>query len=301
MPVTQQDIARRAKVSRSLVGHVLSGHPGVWVSADTKQRIIHTARELNYQPSASARMLRTGKSGTVGMFNVRPPDQDPHDTPGRLPVGLCADILSSAGFDLKIKVFPDPAGLMTGLREAACSGLCDAFIVSGPHVEQQGVLLEALGVPFAAYGSFDRTHPAWHQVDFDHAAMMSMAVRSLADHGKKRPAMLCYNGVDDYNEKFIAGFKETCLALFGSDANTDMIVRIAGDETSVEVFDSHFDRWMQSPADRRPDSIVMAVESPLLLYVEEQIWRHGMHVGFGPDDFSMTGACIRAYGWLSGD
>ena len=145
MAITQNDIAKRAKVSRSLVCQVLSGRPGTWVSPDTKSRILSTAKELDYQPNALARMFRHGKSGTVGMFGMQSPDDHRTEFLGSLPSRACAHILAAAGFDLKIKVFSSTEALLAGLKEAACGGLCDAFIVAGEQAQQQGELARALG------------------------------------------------------------------------------------------------------------------------------------------------------------
>ena len=301
MPITQQDIAKHAKVSRSLVGQVLSERPGTWVSHDTKQRILRTARELNYQPNASARMLRHGKSGTVGMFGVQSADEERRDYQGTLMTSVCAHVLAAAGFDLKLKVFSSTEALLAGLKEAACGGLCDAFIASGDQAQQQGELLEMLGVRFAVYGDFEQSHPHWFQVDFDHEAMMSMAVRSLSERGKVRPAMLCYVGSNDYNDRLIGGYRSACAVHYGADPNSDMILRIGNDNNTERQIVAQFDRWMVMPQSQRPDSIVMGVETPGLVSVEESIWRHGMLVGFAPDQFGLSGACFAAKDWLRGD
>ena len=144
---------------------------------------------------------------------------------------------------------------------------------------------------FAVYGNFEQSHPNWYQVDFDHHAMMAMAVRSLAERGKVRPAMLCYVGENDSNDRLVAGFKETCRFHHGPDADVDMIVRIGADEQTARIFTEHFDRWMTRPQSHRPDSIVIAVETQSLAHIEEQIWRYGKTIGYKPDEFGMSGAC----------
>ena len=293
MPTTQQDIAKTLKVSRSLVGQVLSGQPGNFVSHETKQHILRTAREMNYHPNASARMLRTGKSQAVGMFSA--------GNMSGLSVKICAEILSSAKYELKVKVFPDREELLAGLTEAARGGLCDAFFVAGDQAEEQGQLLEKIGTPFAAYGRFEDTHPQWHQVDYDHEAMMAKAVQCLADRGRSRPVMACYAADQGYIKHLISGFKEACATRLGLAVDDDMIMRIPVDATTERVIAETVDRWLSLPESIRPDSLVMGAEFFAPQCIEEQLWRNGKRIGFGPHEFAVCGACHPPYGWLVGD
>ena len=59
MSITQKDIAREVGVSQATVSDVLYGRPRGRVSADTRKRIMETARRLGYRPNASAQALRT--------------------------------------------------------------------------------------------------------------------------------------------------------------------------------------------------------------------------------------------------
>src|SRR6266496_3822330 len=64
--VTIRDVARIAGVSLSTVSQVLNGRPG-YASADTRDRVLAAARELNYWPNALARGLVTSRTGTLGL------------------------------------------------------------------------------------------------------------------------------------------------------------------------------------------------------------------------------------------
>ena len=69
MEVTIKDIARQAGVSISTASNVLNNKTGIIkASEETRQRIIKTARELDYSPSIMARGLRSGKSFLAGMM-----------------------------------------------------------------------------------------------------------------------------------------------------------------------------------------------------------------------------------------
>ncbi len=53
-----KDIAERVGVSTALVSMYLNDHPLARMSEDTKRKIDEAVREMNYQPSATARSLK---------------------------------------------------------------------------------------------------------------------------------------------------------------------------------------------------------------------------------------------------
>ncbi len=66
--LTIDDIARMAGVSRTTASMVLNGRAGQFrISSATQKRVLDTAREHHFQPSISARALRSGCSNTLGL------------------------------------------------------------------------------------------------------------------------------------------------------------------------------------------------------------------------------------------
>ena len=63
--VTMRDIAKRLGVSQATVSYALRGDPSV--SEQTRKRVVEVAQELNYSPNISARNLKSGKSGAIGL------------------------------------------------------------------------------------------------------------------------------------------------------------------------------------------------------------------------------------------
>ncbi|MEV1023303.1 LacI family DNA-binding transcriptional regulator [Streptomyces sp. NPDC050264] len=63
--VTLKDVAERAGVSIKTVSNVVRDAPRV--SEATRARVMSAVRELGYRPNASARQLRTGRSGLIGL------------------------------------------------------------------------------------------------------------------------------------------------------------------------------------------------------------------------------------------
>lgn len=69
--VTIKDIAREAGVSTALVSFVMSNHSAgesvYRVNKETAKRVMEVAERLQYKPNNSARALRSGKTGTIGV------------------------------------------------------------------------------------------------------------------------------------------------------------------------------------------------------------------------------------------
>jgi DNA-binding LacI/PurR family transcriptional regulator len=66
MNITQKDIAAKLGVSNQLVSYALNGTGTV--SDQMRQRIVATATELGYRPNTSARVMKTGRFGCIGIL-----------------------------------------------------------------------------------------------------------------------------------------------------------------------------------------------------------------------------------------
>lgn len=65
-PVTLQQVADRAQVSRSAASFALSGRPGV--SESTRSKVLSIAAELGYSPNRTAQNLRSSRTGIVAVY-----------------------------------------------------------------------------------------------------------------------------------------------------------------------------------------------------------------------------------------
>ncbi|QIG39501.1 LacI family transcriptional regulator [Microbacterium sp. 4R-513] len=64
--ITMQDVARRAGVSAQTVSNVVNGR-SARVGAETTQRVVEAINDLGYRLNQSARSLRKGRTGIVGL------------------------------------------------------------------------------------------------------------------------------------------------------------------------------------------------------------------------------------------
>jgi len=65
MAATLHDVARIAGVSIKTVSNVINDYPHI--RPTTKQRVLDAIAELDYQPNLSARSLRSGRTGVIGL------------------------------------------------------------------------------------------------------------------------------------------------------------------------------------------------------------------------------------------
>lgn len=104
---TQEDVARRARVSRALVSLVMRDAPNV--SEERRRRVLLAAEELGYRPNAAARSLASKSTHTIGVLI--------YDVTNPYLTGVYASLATAAeaaGFDLLVA-----PGMRSATREIA--------------------------------------------------------------------------------------------------------------------------------------------------------------------------------------
>lgn len=67
--VTQEDVAKKAGVSRSIVSYVINNGPRA-VATETRQRVLEAIEELDYRPNRHAQMLINEQDSAKGTKQI---------------------------------------------------------------------------------------------------------------------------------------------------------------------------------------------------------------------------------------
>ncbi|QGQ20808.1 LacI family DNA-binding transcriptional regulator [Cellulomonas sp. JZ18] len=140
------DVARLAGVSVKTVSNVLNGYP--YIRETTRSRVLAAIDELGYELNVTARSLRSGRTGMIGL--AVPELGQPY-------FGELADEVLAAARRHGVQVLIEPTGFtregeLAALREPR-RGLIDGLVFSPAALEQgDAPLLEEVGYPLVLLG-----------------------------------------------------------------------------------------------------------------------------------------------------
>jgi DNA-binding LacI/PurR family transcriptional regulator len=179
-----KDVASKAGVSLSTVSYVLSGSRPI--SERTKQLILKTMQELNFQPNAVARALASKRTRVLALLL----------SPQGRGMGLSeldfvrAATAAAKERDHHLVLLTEGMESEADLRYLKKQGLIDGVILMEVRLGDPRIaLLSELGFPFALLGQPDSSVTApW--VDIDFAATFETIVLHLADLGHCRVGLI---------------------------------------------------------------------------------------------------------------
>ncbi|HVO20798.1 MAG TPA: LacI family DNA-binding transcriptional regulator [Anaeromyxobacter sp.] len=179
---SQQDVARRARVSFMTVSRVVNNHPSVRPA--TRTRVLRAIRELGYYPNAAARALNSSRSRNVGIIFPR---RD-YLLVAPFCVELCVEVesrLRQRGYHLFLGSMAEEresGDLYTLFKE----GKVDGLIVFAPPRGDPGIAqLAAERLPFVVvHGRSGRTPFSW--VDSDNSQGTALLLEYLFGLGHRR-------------------------------------------------------------------------------------------------------------------
>lgn len=183
MRATIAEIARRAGVSKSAVSYALNGKPGV--SEETRQRIVRTAQELDWQPNTAARALAGAAVGSVGLVLNRPASLLGVEPYYMEFIAGIHEVLSERDQSLVLKVVPSAQDEIQAYRRWHASRKVDGVILTDlTDSDERPELVRALGLPavVAARPSSPGVTGLWT----DDAAAIDHAVDHLVSLGHRR-------------------------------------------------------------------------------------------------------------------
>jgi LacI family transcriptional regulator len=184
MGVDIKQLAAALGVSASTVSRALNGYTDI--KAETRERIVKRANELNYRPNLGAQRLAKGRADAVGL--VYPLDNDYVGNPKFLEmISAFSSRLESQGIDVLLAA-SHAANEMATYDRLVRGGRVDAILLANTMVHDPRIdFMLQTGIPFLGYGrSGNRMDFPWF--DFDNEAGSRMAVEHLAALGHKHIA-----------------------------------------------------------------------------------------------------------------
>jgi LacI family transcriptional regulator len=211
LKVTQNDVAQRAGVTRSMVSYVINGRSHS-VAPETRQKILNAISELEYRPNKFAQALSMGSTGVLADQNIG--------------IVLCnaeiflrpyyAEILAGIhqaahekGFHIRfIRFFGELKDPVLFNQLIHCEEICGLLLVALDQcmeTQEDNLLIERIQAQIDQIVCVDCQITRLSSVSFDRQAAAFQAVNYLFDQGYSD---IAYIGESD---KRIAGFKQAFL------------------------------------------------------------------------------------------
>lgn len=233
MIVKMVDIANAAGVTRQAVSAVFNHPESCRISEKTQKRIREIAREMGYVPNITARILKGGKSGSVGIIC------------SNLQFGLSNTLfhylimlLKQANLSPIVKV-RSRENISTLIRELELRGV-DGIIFD---IREPDVIPKNMALPHVIlHLTNDR-----FDVNVDHLHGTEIAIRHLYGHGRRRIGMLAVRHHFFAQSVRATGWQQTCAAL---DIPGDKSLMISGED-----FDFNYDNLPAILKKRRIDAL----------------------------------------------
>lgn len=183
MPLTLEQVAEQAGVSRSTVSRVVNDHPSV--RTDVRERVWQVIRATGYQPHAAARSLVTRRTRTIGVI-IPEAVNTLLGTPffARFLAGV-THTCNTRQYNLLLSLFDSPVGQREMYKRVLGSGYLDGVIVASTPVDEPLIpqLLEDK-VPWVLAGRCPDERVNY--VDIDNVLGARMAVEHLIRLGHRR-------------------------------------------------------------------------------------------------------------------
>lgn len=192
--VTQDDVARAARVSRSTVSLVINGRAEGQIPEETRRRVLEAIRELGYAPNVVARMLAQGSNRLIGVFTYQ--QRFPFETHDFFYPFLLGIERQATLEDYNLLLFTRaPKGGRRSVFQDGVNvlGMADGSILMGSMTNRDELReLIAEGRPFVYVGRRDVPGCAFDWVSSDYRNGARQAAEHLLANGHRS---ICFTGV----------------------------------------------------------------------------------------------------------
>jgi DNA-binding LacI/PurR family transcriptional regulator len=173
---TINDVARAAGVAPSTVSYALSGKRPV--SAEVRARIEQAMEALEFSPNHVGRLLREGRSGTIGLLDPLVAAESDWSTAGFIP--STASSANQAGYMLSLVTEPQtPQQVIELFRQGKVDGV---ILAETAWHDARGAALRTGRHPFVMIGRCEQSDGI-NLVDFDFEQAIFTAFEHLANLG----------------------------------------------------------------------------------------------------------------------
>lgn len=237
------------QLSQTTVSRALNGFPEV--SEETRARVRAAADLHGYRPSAAARRLATGQSGTLGLVFPRE-----RNMLGDLIftefLGCCVEQASDLGYDITLAMARGAQTEEAVYRRAVRSARVDAMILSSPLIADPRLdLLRSLKMPFILHGR-TQASASYATLDIDNRGAFLQATRLLGDLGHRRIALINGDPAYNYAADRESGYREALLML----GLSPPVSLIAGGIMIERHGEEEAARMLCLPGDERPTAFL---------------------------------------------
>lgn len=187
-PVTSEDVAKYAGVSRTTVSLVLNGVNSIKIGAETRQRVLDAAATLGYVPNAMAQALVSRRTQAIGLVFTRQPHHIATDP--FLPQVLdgMLEVVRANNLRLLIDIV-EPEHQEQAYHELVRAKRIDGIVFSGPRLDDVALVnLEKEGFPTVLMGQLPGSN--FYSVDVDNRQAARQAVEYLIGLGHRRIACI---------------------------------------------------------------------------------------------------------------
>lgn len=223
------------------------------IGAETRKRVQLVARQIGYRPNRAGVRLRTGKTNVISV--VLNTTEQIGGFLSDFIYGI-SERLAATPYHLVVAPYSHNNDPMEPIRYVVETGSADGIIISRTQPDDPRVrYLTERGFPFAAHGrtAMGIEH-AYH--DFDNESFARLAVRRLAELGRRRLALLAPPTALTYHQHMRSGF----LDAIDRHGLSEVPFSSVSSDNVIDDIRRHTIELMQRTG--RPDGIVCGAGGP---------------------------------------